>query len=77
MKDIRLGERVCAFVVPTEGEKLVTKDNIVDYLKEKKVSKWLWPERIEYIDELPYTESGKIKRYILKEELDNRMKGES
>ena len=77
MKDIRLGERVCAFVVPTEGEKLVTKDDMVDYLKEKKVSKWLWPERIEYIDELPYTESGKIKRYILKEELDNRMKGES
>jgi acyl-CoA synthetase len=76
MKDIRLGERVCAFVVPTDPDHPVTKEQISGYLKNKKVSKWLWPERIEYIDELPYTDSGKIKRYVLKEELERRQKEE-
>jgi acyl-CoA synthetase len=76
MKDIRLGERVCAFVVPTDPAHPLTKDEISAYLKNKKVSKWLWPERIEYIEELPYTDSGKIKRYVLKEELERRQKEE-
>ena len=74
MKDIRLGERVCAFVVPVPGVESVTKEKVAAYLEKKKVSKWLWPERIEYIDEIPYTESGKIKRYLLKEELEKRLK---
>jgi acyl-CoA synthetase len=76
MKDIRLGERVCAFVVPTDPGHPLTKEEISAYLKNKKVSKWLWPERIEYIEELPYTDSGKIKRYVLKEELERRQKEE-
>lgn len=76
MPDERLGERVCAFIVPTDGYQPVTKDEVVDYLKSKKVSKWLLPERIEYIDDIPYTESGKIQRYLLKMELNKRLKGE-
>jgi acyl-CoA synthetase len=76
MKDIRLGERVCAFVVPKDPEHPVSKEEISFYLKNRRVSKWLWPERIEYIDELPYTDSGKIKRYVLKEELEKRLREE-
>ncbi len=72
MEDVRLGERICAFIVPEDPKNPVTKEEISAYLAEKKVSKWLWPERIEYIGRLPYTESGKIQRYILKEELAAR-----
>ncbi len=73
MKDERLGERVCAFVVPKKSEKLPTKESICLYLESKKVSKWLWPERVEYIDALFYTDSGKIRRWLLKQELERRM----
>lgn len=76
MKDERLGERVCAFVVPKQSEALPTKESIAEYLQSRKVSKWLWPERVEYIDALFYTESGKIKRYLLKQELERRMDNE-
>lgn len=76
MPDPRLGERVCAFVVLEDKEKAITKEEIIQYLITKKVSKWLWPERVEYIDEIPFTDSGKIKRYELREELVKRMKAE-
>lgn len=77
MKDERLGERVCAFIVPETGMPLVTKEDIVSYLMSRKVSKWLWPERIEYIEDLFYTDSGKIKRYLLLQELERRMENEA
>lgn len=72
MEDPRLGERVCAFVVLEDKMQIVLKEEITRYMKEKRVSKWLWPEHVEYIDEIPYTESGKIMRYQLKEELKKR-----
>lgn len=74
MPDYRLGERVCAFVALENDAEPVTKEQMAEYLAERKVSKWLWPERVEYIDEIPYTESGKIKRYELKKELKERLK---
>lgn len=77
MKDERLGERVCAFIVPEPGVPLVTREAIVACLEKKKVSKWLWPERIEYIDDLYYTDSGKIKRYLLQQELERRIRQEA
>lgn len=76
MKDERLGERVCAFVVPDKSAALPTKESIASYLQSKKVSKWLWPERVEYIDALFYTDSGKVKRYLLQKELERRMESE-
>lgn len=74
MPDKRLGERVCAFIVPKDQGRRVSKDFISGYLAGRKVSKWLWPERVEYIDEIPYTDSGKIKRHELQQELERRMK---
>ena len=72
MEDPRLGERVCAFIVPKNPARPVTKEELTAFLEEKKVSKWLWPEHVEYIDALPYTDSGKIQRYRLREELKRR-----
>lgn len=77
MKDPRLGERVCAFIVPEDRMKLVSKEEITQHMKGRRVSKWLWPERVEYIDQIPYTESGKIIRYKLKEELEKRLEAET
>lgn len=73
MPDPRLGERICAFLVPEPGVTEITREQVADYLKQHEISKWLWPERIELIDAIPYTESGKVKKYLLSKELANRM----
>ena len=70
--DERLGERICAFVVTKNGAE-VSKESIVEYLRHKRVQKRLWPERVETIDEIPRTESGKVKKNLLSDELARRM----
>ena len=62
--DARFGERICAFVVPEPG-RTVTLQDLLDYVSARQVPKYLWPESIEIVDEIPRTESGKIKCYCL------------
>jgi cyclohexanecarboxylate-CoA ligase len=61
MPDERLGERACAFVV---GE--LDFDEMLEYLDSHRVSKTYWPERLELVDTLPRTPSGKIQKFILR-----------
>lgn len=68
----RLGERICAFIVCEKG-KQPTKDDVTAYLASKKVPKRLWPEYIEYIDEIPRTDSGKVQKFKLDKVLRGRM----
>ena len=72
MPDARLGERICTFAEPT-GDAFPSLDEVQAYLASKNVQKRLWPERIEEIDALPYTLSGKVKRYELVDEIKRRM----
>ncbi|MGI5978664.1 MAG: AMP-binding protein [Oscillospiraceae bacterium] len=76
MPDERLGERICAFVVPAPGAN-VTKESIIAYLRTKRVQKRLWPERVELIDAIPRTDSGKVKKNVLSDILAERMKVET
>lgn len=73
MPDERLGERICAFVVPETGTEIPTLDSVIAYLKTKNIPKRFWPERLELIDKIPHTCSGKVKKYVLQEELKKRM----
>lgn len=64
--DQRLGERACAFVVPRGGCAFDLEDAKA-YLSECKVAKQYWPERVEQIEQLPFTASGKVQRFVLKD----------
>lgn len=64
--DARLGERACAYVVLRPGATLTLAD-VQAYMDECKVAKQYWPERVEVIDELPRTPSGKVQKFVLKE----------
>jgi cyclohexanecarboxylate-CoA ligase len=64
--DERLGERGCAYVVLREGAKL-TLEEMVSFLTERHCAKNYLPERIEIIDEMPRTPSGKIQKFVLRE----------
>jgi acyl-CoA synthetase (AMP-forming)/AMP-acid ligase II len=68
MPDPVLVERVCAFVVCAPGPAL-TFDEMVAFLRDKRISAWKLPERLEVRDALPMTASGKIQKYQLREEI--------
>ncbi|MEY8460919.1 medium-chain fatty-acid--CoA ligase [Eggerthellaceae bacterium 24-137] len=76
MPDERLGERICTFIVPSDPARVPTQDDLIAYLKERHVAKRLWPERVETIDEIPVTATGKVKRFILSQVLKERMEAE-
>ncbi|MFT3816561.1 MAG: AMP-binding protein [Rubrivivax sp.] len=66
MPDERLGERGCAFIVPREGRS-IDLPAVQRYLDGEKLAKAFWPERVECVDALPKTASGKVQRFLLKQ----------
>ncbi|HLX26376.1 MAG TPA: 3-phosphoshikimate 1-carboxyvinyltransferase [Candidatus Cybelea sp.] len=66
MPDARLGERACAFVV-LRPRTTLDFERMQHYLDACQVAKQYWPERLEIVDELPRTASGKIQKYVLRE----------
>jgi cyclohexanecarboxylate-CoA ligase/acyl-CoA synthetase len=64
-----LGERACAFVVPQEGED-PSFEELTTYLKvERKIAVVKLPERLEILDEMPMTATGKIQKVALRDKL--------
>ena len=66
MPDARLGERACAFVVARPGTRISMQD-VRAFLADDGVAKQFWPERLEILDEMPRTPTGKIQKFILRE----------
>ena len=66
MPDTRLGERACAFVTLRPGERLALKD-VKTFLTDEGVAKQFWPERLEIIEQMPRTPTGKIQKFVLRE----------
>lgn len=67
MPDRVLGERACAFVVPADGEP-PTFEELTAYLRhERNIAVVKLPERLELIDELPMTATGKIQKFVLRQ----------
>jgi cyclohexanecarboxylate-CoA ligase len=66
MPDERLGERACAFVVQRDGAAL-TLASVTGFLKEQQVATQYLPERLEIVDAMPRTPSGKIQKFRLRE----------
>ncbi len=70
--DVRLGERVCACVVPGKGGEDLTLADLVDIARRQGLAKHKWPERLELMDSLPLTAAGKIRRPALCEYVRRR-----
>ena len=65
--DERLGERACAVVVAAEDVAPPTLEELTAFLGEAGMAKQFWPERLEVLDALPKTPSGKTQKYQLRE----------
>jgi cyclohexanecarboxylate-CoA ligase len=64
--DERLGERACAYVRLRERASL-TLPELVAYLEEQRMARQYMPERLEIVEALPRTPSGKIQKFRLRE----------
>ncbi|GAA5061791.1 cyclohexanecarboxylate-CoA ligase [Thermocatellispora tengchongensis] len=67
LPDDRLGERACAVIVP-EGTP-PTLEDLRTHLAELDMAKQYWPERMEVVDALPRTPSGKVQKFVLRDRL--------
>jgi len=72
MPDPVFGERVCAYVVPTDGAHL-TLDDICAHLTGRGVGKELFPERLEVVDEMPMASGGKIAKGVLRSDITGKV----
>lgn len=75
MPDPRLGERICAYVVPKPGE-TITFEEITAWMAQANMAKPKWPERIEVVDVLPTTPAGKIQKFVLRQQIAAKLTAE-
>ena len=66
MPDARLGERICAFVVPRGGASIDVAE-IQRWMERAGIAKQKWPEAVRLVDALPLTPSGKVQKFRLRE----------
>lgn len=71
--DDRLGERACAYVILKETAKDFTMEEMQAHMAQKGVAKYKWPERIEIVDSIPRTESGKPQKFKLREDIKYKL----
>jgi cyclohexanecarboxylate-CoA ligase len=67
MPDPRLGERACAFVVPRAGVEPLTLEAVTAHLMAQGTARQYLPERLEVVDALPRTLTGKIQKFKLRD----------
>ena len=67
--DARLGEHACAFVRLTEPDDGLDLGVVRVHLARAGMARQKWPEELRIVPELPRTPSGKVKKYVLREEL--------
>ena len=65
---IGLHSVVCGGLVGPAGDVALSEDELRDFVRDR-LRSTKTPERIEIRDELPYNETGKLLRRVLREEL--------
>jgi acyl-CoA synthetase (AMP-forming)/AMP-acid ligase II len=73
MPDERLGEKVCAYVVPAPTGGALSLEQVTAYLREHNVATQKLPERIEIVDELPMTATGKVQKHLLRADIASKL----
>ena len=71
----RMGETVCAYVIPQPGQR-VDVPALAAWLERAGLARQKFPERVELVDELPRTASGKVQKNILRERIATQLKAE-
>ncbi len=73
MPDPIMGERACAYIEPKAGAQL-SFEEIISFLRGQKASVLQLPERIEFIDAIPYTGAQKLDKRFMREDIEKKLK---
>lgn len=76
MPDDRLGERSCAYVVLKSPHHSLSLESVVTFFSRKRVAKYKYPEHLVVIEKLPRTASGKIQKFLLRQDIIQRLQAE-
>jgi acyl-CoA synthetase (AMP-forming)/AMP-acid ligase II len=68
MPHARLGEGVCAFVIP-QSKAHIELGDIAAFLEGAGLARQKFPEHLEIVDDLPRTASGKVQKNLLRERI--------
>lgn len=68
MPHARLGEGVCAFVIPADGQ-TIDLATITAILEAAGLARQKYPERVVVVGELPRTASGKVQKNLLRDRI--------
>jgi len=75
--DREMGERTCAYVIP-KGSQDFSFEEMVEFLKGKKLAMYKLPERLEVVDEFPAVgDSGKVNKETLKKDIAEKVAKEA
>ena len=72
MPDPDMGERVCAYIQPKPGATL-NFNKVISFLKDKKASVLQLPERIEFVDAMPFTKAEKVDKAALRKDIEQKL----
>ena len=72
MPDPEMGERICAYIQKEPG-KTLTAPQVIQYVKDQKASVLQLPERIEFMENIPLTATGKIDKLALKADIIRKL----
>lgn len=76
MPDVVMGEKACACVVQAQDQ-TITFDEIVSFLKERKIAPFKLPERLEVFPSLPLVPGGnKVDKRSLEQTIAGKLKAE-
>jgi non-ribosomal peptide synthetase component E (peptide arylation enzyme) len=75
MPDPLMGEKACAFVIPRPGQQL-TFQEMVSFLRAKKIASFKLPERLEIVDKFPMAAEQKVSKKALQQDIANKLKAE-
>jgi cyclohexanecarboxylate-CoA ligase len=76
MPDRMLVEKACAFVVAAP-DATVTLASLVVHLEQHRLARQKLPERLELVDELPKTASGKVQKFLLRDHIAAKLSTEA
>ena len=77
MPHARLGEQACAYVLPTPGVAGLDLAELRRFFIACGVAKYKIPERVEIVESLPMTESGKVRKVELRERIAAKVAAEN
>jgi 2,3-dihydroxybenzoate-AMP ligase len=75
MPDVLMGERVCAYIQPRSGASLSFED-VIAFMREQNASVLELPERIEFVEVMPYTAAQKIDKNTLRTDIAKKLEAE-